>query len=207
VNIVGNSLAVWYLMRASGVVSLVLLTAVFALGIATTNRWRPARLPRFVTVGLHRNISLLSVVFLAIHVATAVVDPYAHVGIVATVIPFTAGSNAFWVGLGAVSLDLVTALIVSSLLRRHIGQRVWKTIHWLAYASWPVAFAHTLGSGTDSTTLWLRIVSGLSAAIIGAAIVWRLRGVGGPAKHLEPRSLPTYAADAYPGRRIERVAA
>ncbi len=205
--IVGSSLAVWYLMRASGVVSLVLLTAVFALGIATAKRWHPVRLPRFVTLGLHRNISLLSVVFLAIHIVTAVIDPYAHVGLVATVVPFTAGSNALWVGLGTVSFDLVVALIVSSLLRRHIGQRAWKAIHWLAYASWPLAFAHTLGSGTDSATLWLRIAGGLSVATIGAVVVWRLRGTRRPVKHLEPRLLPVHAAEVRPRRAIEKVAA
>lgn len=199
-NILGSSLAVWYLMRASGVMSLVLLTAVFALGIATAKRWYPVRLPRFVTAALHRSISLLSVVFLAIHVATAVIDPYAHVGLVATIVPFTAGSNALWVGLGTVSLDLVVALIASSLLRRHIGQRAWKAIHWLAYLSWPVALAHTIGSGSDATTLWLRIVGGLSIAVIGAVVAWRLRG-------LEPRPTHAHAAEARPRRVIEKVAA
>ena len=206
-TVVGSSLAVWYLMRASGVVSLVLLTAVFTLGIATAKRWHPVHLPRFVTAALHRNISLLAVVFLAIHVATAVIDPYAHVGVLATVIPFTAGSNPLWAGLGTVSLDLVAALIVSSLLRRHIGQRAWKTIHWLAYASWPIAFAHTLGSGTDAATLWLRIASGLSAATIVGVIAWRRHDLGGRAKHLEPRPLPALAAEARSRRAIEKVAA
>ena len=202
-SILGSSLAAWYLMRASGVVSLVLLTAVFGLGIATAKRWHPVRLPRFVTLGLHRNISLLSVVFLAIHVVTAVIDPYAHVGLLAAVLPFTAGSDAIWVGLGTVSLDLVAALIVSSLLRRHIGHRTWKAIHWLSYASWPVAFAHTLGSGTDAATLWLRVVAGLSASTIGAVVVWRLRGRSGTVKHMEPRALPVAPAP----RAIEEVAA
>ena len=199
-NILGSSLAVWYLMRASGVVSLVLLTAVFALGIATAKRWHPVRLPRFVTAALHRSISLLSVVFLAIHVVTALIDPYAHVGLVATIVPFTAGSNPLWVGLGTVSLDLVVALIVSSLLRRHIGPRAWKAIHWLAYLSWPVALAHTIGSGSDATTLWLRIVGGLSIAVIGAVVAWRLR-------ELEPRPAHGKAVEARPRRVIEKVAA
>ncbi len=201
-----SSLAVWYLMRASGVVSLVLLTAVFALGIATAKRLRPVRLPRFVTLGLHRNISLLAVVFLAIHVATAIIDPYTHLDLAAIVVPFTAGSNALWVGLGTVSLDLVAAVILSSLLRRHIGHHVWKAIHWLAYGSWPVAFVHTLGSGTDMGTLWLRLVGALLAATIGAVVLWRLRGRNGE-KHFEPRARPT-APNQLPDRQtIERVAA
>ena len=58
-------MADWYLLRATGVVSLVLFTVVTVLGIATANRWRPGRLPRFVTVALHRNLSLLAVVFVS----------------------------------------------------------------------------------------------------------------------------------------------
>src|SRR5205807_1844994 len=121
------------LMRASGVVSLLLLTGVVALGIATTNRWRAGRLARFVTLTLHRDVSLLAVVFVAIHVLTAIIDPYASVSLLSAVVPFTAGAGALWVGLGAVSLDLVLALIVSSLLRRHLSQRVWRGLHWAAY--------------------------------------------------------------------------
>ena len=68
--------AIWYVMRGSGVVSLLLLTGVMTLGIATAKRWRPAGRPRFVTAALHRSIALLAVVFVAIHVVTAVLDPY-----------------------------------------------------------------------------------------------------------------------------------
>ena len=189
-SVLGSSLAVWYLMRASGVVSLLLLTAVFTLGIATTSRWHAGRLPRFVTLALHRNISLLAVVFLVSHVVTAVVDPYAHVGLLATVVPLAAGRNALAIGLGTVSLDLVAALIVSSLLRRHIGQRVWKGIHWLAYASWPLALFHTLAAGTDGGTVWLLGLGVLCTGIVGAAVAWRLRGRMGAVKHQEPRPAP-----------------
>ena len=114
-----TSKADWYLMRGSGIVSLLLFTAVVVLGIATVKRWRPGRLPRFVTPSLHRSISLLAVLFLGVHIATAVIDPYAMVGIAAVFVPFVAGKSAFWVGLGALSLDLIAVLIVSSLLRRH----------------------------------------------------------------------------------------
>lgn len=176
----------WYLMRASGVVSLLLLTAVFVLGIATTNRWRTRRTPGFATLGLHRSISLLAVVFLAVHVVTAVADPYAAVAIAAVVVPFVAGKSAFWVGLGAVSLDLVGALIVTSLVRRHLSLRVWRAVHWAAYLTWPLAIAHTLGIGSDSGTLWLRALAGGCVAVVGAAVALRVLRAGG-GKHLEPQ--------------------
>jgi sulfoxide reductase heme-binding subunit YedZ len=178
--------ALWYLMRATGVVSLVLLTAVFVLGIATFRRWRPARLPGFVTPALHRSLSLVAVAFLAVHVLTAVVDPYAMVGIVSVLVPFTAGWKPFWVGLGAVSLDLVAALVVSSLLRARIRAGTWRAIHWLAYASWPLALAHSLGSGTDATSVWMRGAAVACIAAVGGSLIWRLLQPLHP-KHLEAR--------------------
>jgi methionine sulfoxide reductase heme-binding subunit len=180
--------AAWYLMRASGVVALVLLTAVFVLGIATFRRWRPGKLPRFVTASLHRSISLLSVVFLAVHVVTAIVDPYAVVGVAAVFVPFVAAHSPFWVGVGAISLDLLAAVIVSSLIRARIGVRAWKAIHWVAYLSWPLALAHSFGMGSDAGSPWLLAIGVFCVAAVGGAVVWRL---GAPAsKHLEPRAVP-----------------
>ena len=174
VNSFVASRADWYLMRGSGVVTLVLLTAVVLLGIASVKRWRPGRLPRFVTPSLHRSISLLAVVFLVVHVATAVADPYALVSVAAVVVPFVAAKSALWVGFGALSLDLIAVLIVSSLLRRHLGLRVWRALHRLAYLSWPVALAHTLGLGSDASTVWLRSVAGVCIALVGIALAVRL---------------------------------
>ena len=75
-------------------------------------------------------------------------------------------------------------VIVTSLLRARIGARAWRAIHWAAYASWPLALAHSFGTGTDASSLWLRAVGISCVAAVGSAVVWR---VGAPrAKHLEP---------------------
>ncbi len=132
-----HATALWYMSRATGVVTLVLLTAVVILGMLVNRQGRLPGLPRFAVTGLHRNISLLSVIFLAIHVLTAIADPYVTIGLAATVIPFTSPYEPFWLGLGALSLDLMAALILTSLVRGRISRRVWRGIHWLAYAAWP----------------------------------------------------------------------
>ena len=173
-NGIGANNAVWFLMRGSGVVSLLLLTVVMALGIATLGGVRLGSLPRFATMALHRSVSLLAVVFIAIHVGTAVIDPYTSVRLVDLVVPFAAGWKPLFVGLGTIALDLVIALTVTGLLRERIGWRTWRTIHWAAYATWPVAFFHALGIGTDTSTLWLRAVAIGCVALIGGSIAWRL---------------------------------
>ncbi len=166
--------AVWYLMRGSGVVSLLLLTGVFGLGILTRRGARLPTLPRFATMALHRSLSLLAVTFLAIHVTTAVVDPYAGVALADLVLPFGAASQPLWLGLGALALDLVLALIVTGLLRRRVGQRTFRAVHWAAYAAWPFALLHGLGIGSDATTPWMRVVTGACILLAAGAVAWRV---------------------------------
>ena len=150
----------WYLSRGTGAVTLVLLTATVVLGIAGTLRWRPAAgLPRFLVDGLHRNLSLLVVVLLAAHVLTAVLDPFAHLRAIDAVVPLASAYRPLWLGFGALALDLLIALVVTSLVRARLGLRAWRAVHWVAYACWPVALLHGLGTGTDASAPWLQALA------------------------------------------------
>ena len=146
--------AFWYASRATGIVSLLLLTAVLVLGILVNRQGRLPGLPRFAVTGLHRNLSLLSVAFIAVHIVTAVLDTYVHIPLLSAVVPF--------------------AMIVTSLLRGRMNRIVWRAIHLLAYACWPVAFAHSLGSSTDLQQGWLLGLPVACALVVTAAVIWRL---------------------------------
>ena len=144
-NGITQSTALWYASRATGVVSLLLLTAIVLLGVLVNRQGRLPGLPRFVVTGLHRNLSLLGVAFVAIHVITAVADPYVSIRIVAIVLPFASAYKPLWLGLGAISLDLVLALILTSLARARMSRRLWRSLHWLSYLAWVSALVHSLG--------------------------------------------------------------
>ena len=166
--------ALWYASRATGVVTLLLLTAVLLLGILVNRQGRLPGLPSFAVTGLHRNVSLLAVAFLAIHVITAIVDPYVTIGLAAAVLPFSSSYKPFWLGLGAISLDLMAALILTSLARARMSRRAWRGIHWLAYAAWPLAVGHSLGSSSDTRSgLVLSLLVGCVLAV-AFAVAWRL---------------------------------
>jgi methionine sulfoxide reductase heme-binding subunit len=171
-----SAVSVWYLMRASGVVSLLLLTVAFALGVATSNRWRPSGSRLYVTTTVHRNASLLAVVFLAVHVLTAIADADAHVGLASVAFPVGPG----WLAVGTLALDLVVALVLTSLLRRRVGYRAWRAIHWSAYGAWPLALAHGLGMGSDAGTWWLDATTIGCIAAMGGVVTWRLTAPGPP---------------------------
>lgn len=176
--------ALWYLSRGTGVVSLVLLTLVVILGVLTRGGIRLPSLPAFVTAGLHRNVALLAVTFLGVHIATAVADPYAPIRLLDAVVPFTSAYRPVWLGLGALALDLLLAVVVTSLLRARLGARVWRAVHWVAYAAWPVAVVHALGTGSDVRQQWLLATVAMSVVSVVWALLWRLVDLRG--RHARP---------------------
>ncbi len=187
--VAASSPALWFATRATGVTALVLLTIVVALGVANVRRMRTPRIPRFVIDAVHRNGALLAVTFLAAHIATAVLDTYVHISLINAVVPFGGSDRPFWLGLGAVSLDLMFAVVATSLLRKHIGYRVWRATHWLAYLSWPVALLHSLGTDSDAGTSWMKFLA-IGCTLTVMAAVWaRLSGVAQqePVIDAEPR--------------------
>jgi sulfoxide reductase heme-binding subunit YedZ len=168
-------IALWYTTRATGVVALVLLTATVALGVAGTARLETQSMPRVVRSGLHRNVSLLAVAFVATHVLTSIIDPYAGIGFASALVPFTSPYRPLWVSLGAIAFDMMLAIVISSLIRRRLPYRAWRAVHWLAYACWPVALWHGLGSGTDSRLSWLLLLDAGCVLVVAAAVCWRLQ--------------------------------
>jgi methionine sulfoxide reductase heme-binding subunit len=164
--------ALWYLARGSGVVSLVLLTVVVVLGIVTRAGGSLGALTgrsRLVVVRLHRSSSLLAVGFLCIHIVTLMFDPYAQLALVDLVVPFTSSYRPLFVGLGAVALDLMAALVITSLVRDRLGRSAWRAVHLLAYLLWPVALVHGIGAGTDRGAVWMLGIDAVCVLAVLAA--------------------------------------
>ncbi|MBV8526996.1 MAG: ferric reductase-like transmembrane domain-containing protein [Candidatus Dormibacteraeota bacterium] len=169
----------WYATRGSGYAALLLLSAVVVLGLLMSARWHSPTWPRFLTQSLHRNLSLLTVVFLTIHVAASIIDPFAGLTVKDAVIPFAAGYRPLWLGLGVVGLELFAAIVITSLLRHRLGWRAWQVVHLLSYVAWPVAVLHTIGTGTDTRQAWALLLDVACVGVVAVTLVWRL-GVGWP---------------------------
>lgn len=166
--------AMWYLTRSTGAVSLILLTLAVALGVVDVRRWSSPRWPRFILDALHRNAALLAMVFLLVHILTSVIDGFAPIELTDAIIPFNGAYRPFWLGLGAVSFDLLAAVAVTSMLRQRMGYGTWRTVHWLSYASWPIALVHGFGTGSDVKDTWLLVLSIGCLLVVLAAIAARL---------------------------------
>ena len=165
----------WYVTRSTAVTAFVLMTVTFALGLAATQRavaspsW-----PRFATQALHRNVSLLALLFMVVHIITTLADSFVNVGWWSWVVPFVSGYRPQWVGLGTLAFDALVVVILTSLLRDRMPLRLWRAVHWTSYLIWPLAFVHFVKTGTDAAhNRWGLYLAVMCLLFVGVAAVAR----------------------------------
>jgi predicted ferric reductase len=161
----------WYLNRSTGVVTIVLLTITTVLGVLAIGGRPAGRVPRFVTQAFHRNVALLSVLLLIVHLVTAVLDTFVEIRWWEMFIPFVGSYEPLWVGFGALATDLMIVVVLTSLVRTRMQHNLWRGIHVSAYALWGLAIGHGIGVGTDMTeNMWLLTVACAIAVPLAATL-------------------------------------
>lgn len=164
----------WYTTRATGLVTLILFTLVVALGTLVANRVGGTVVGRFEINELHRSASMVAMVFLALHVTTTVIDSYAPTGWLSILVPLASRYKTLGVAVGAVAVDLVLAVWVSSLLKVRVRYESWRFLHWFSWLAFASALAHALLTGTDARSgAGLALVTACAATGLAAAI-WRV---------------------------------
>jgi sulfoxide reductase heme-binding subunit YedZ len=166
----------WYTVRASGYTALVLLTLSMVLGLLLSLNVRSPRWPRFVTNDLHGFTTLVALVFIAIHLAATVLDPFMHFGLAGALVPFASGYRTIGMAAGIVAGYLMVAVWITSRLQRLIGWRTWRTLHYAVFAVYVLSIAHTLVTGEDGSTTWGRSI--VVGSVVLVATLTALRALG-----------------------------
>lgn len=174
-----NTKFLWYLSRATGIVSLLLLGVIVLLGIATATKMTPKGFGKLVGPDLHRRLSITTVGFIAVHVVAAILDPFVAVGIGASLVPFVSKYRPLWVGLGTVGLDLILVVVATSLIRHRLNHGIWKKIHYLSWVIVSLVLFHALGTGSDTQVKLVEIVYVGFILAIGLAGILRVLSENG----------------------------
>lgn len=148
----------WIASRASAIVALLLiaLSVILGLMMATKVLNRP-RLNQLL-MGLHQHIALAGMIAIAVHGLTLLGDAWLHPSLTNLVLPFSMDYQPFWTGLGVLGGELAVILGLSFYIRGSIGQKLWRKMHRFIIAVYVLGVAHALGSGTDASTTWFRVV-------------------------------------------------
>ncbi len=163
----------WLLARASGLAAYVLLTASVLAGLVLKSRPfgstpRPASV-----IDVHRFLALLALGMLGLHGVALVLDRTVRMPPAALLVPGLSPYRPAAVALGVLTAELTALVVVSFSLRRRIGVRAWRRLHWATYLVFLIGSVHGLAAGTDSPQPWAR---GLYLGAVGAvafATAWR----------------------------------
>ncbi|NNN09670.1 MAG: ferric reductase [Acidimicrobiaceae bacterium] len=166
----------WFATRATGIVVMLLFTAVVALGTLVANRVGGTFIGRFEVNEVHRSLSMVAMFFLAIHIVTTVLDSFVSTGLISAFIPMTSTYKRVPVALGAVAFDLLLAVWISSLLKLRIKNQSWRFIHWFSWLAFATSLVHGYLTGTDAHKgIGMLLVAGC-AGFVALAGIWRFLG-------------------------------
>jgi len=175
----------WILARAAGLTAYVLLTGSVLAGLVVKAKPFGRSLRAATAVDLHRTIAVLALAALAVHATALVLDSTVEIGVGALLVPGIAPYRPLWTGLGVLSAELMLVVYASFSLRRFIGQRMWRRLHWATYGLFAAATLHGLKAGSDSGQRWaIGLYLGALGAV-GFAAAWRALVPAGP-----PRPAP-----------------
>lgn len=164
----------WDTARIAGMLAFVLLTASVALGLLLSLKVRSRSWPRFVTDGLHRHLTLIALVFTAIHTLAVWLDPFTSFAPTEVFVPFATHYRPLWIGLGIVAAYLLIAVWASEWIRPRIGYAWWRRLHYVSFGLFVFATLHGIGSGSDTATSWGFAIYLAGVGAVMLLLAWRL---------------------------------
>ena len=182
----------WILARASGLLAYALLTSSVLAGLVLKARPFGRALKAAAVTDIHRFVALLGLGAIALHGVMLVLDQTVHISPLALIVPGIVPYRPLWTGLGVVAAELMVLVYASFSLRRHIGFRAWKRLHWFTYGVFGLATIHGLAAGTDSTRPSVLALYGGAVGAVLAAATWRalVPPTEGGARHVPSRDRP-----------------
>ncbi len=171
----GGPHAFWYLARASGLCAYLLLCFDVVLGLSVRTRALEPWLTRWRAFDLHQFTGLLVLGLAGLHVVALLGDGYFRFTLSQLLVPLATPYRPLWTALGIIGLYLLAGIVVSFSLRRYIGYRAWRTIHYLTFVAFLAALLHGLFAGTDTAEPWARLLYWITGLGVGGLIYWRFR--------------------------------
>ncbi len=138
----------WLVARAAGLVAFGLLTLSMWLGLGLSTRVLGPRRQKPL-FAWHQTLVWTGLAMLGLHVLAILLDPTIHFGLAAVLVPFAAPWHPGAIAAGVVGGWLLLTLAVSFRLRRWIGQKGWRRLHYASFGTFALSLGHALTAGTD----------------------------------------------------------
>lgn len=144
----------WYAERLFAFLAYLAITGAVLYGLLLSTKILDVIAHRPVTFALHQDLALVGLVLAAIHGSLLALDHTMAFSPLQIAVPFLSPYLPLWVGIGQLTFYFTAAVVLSFYVRRKIGQRAWRLLHYLTFLSFVGATAHGIVAGSDRTTPW-----------------------------------------------------
>ncbi len=174
VFVLGSVQTLWYVTRAAGLIAYLLLWLSTAWGLVVSSKLLDPLTPRAFTFDAHEFLSLLALGFTGLHIAVLMADRYLPFSLAQVLVPFAAPYRPVWTGLGVIGLYVTVLVSVTFYLRRQIGNRSFRVIHYLSYLSYGLVTLHGWFAGTDTALTTTKLMYAGTALVVVFLTVYRI---------------------------------
>lgn len=164
----------WYFTRTTAIAAYGVLAVVVGLGLLRSIARNLGERMSWVVDEVHQFLGTIFGVLVGLHLLTLLFDPFIPFTAVNFILPINEPYSPLAVGFGVVALWTVVVILASSWLRRHLPYRFWRLLHYLSFATYVLVTLHGLFAGSDTSTFWITIMYGGSAAAISFLVLMRL---------------------------------
>ncbi|MEI7742407.1 MAG: hypothetical protein WCK58_01515 [Chloroflexota bacterium] len=164
----------WLFERVFAFTAYLAMTGSVVYGLLLSSRILDAIAHRPINFNLHKDLALLGIGLAAIHGALLMLDASMPFTVTQVLVPGQAPYAPLAVAAGQVALYLSMIVTASFHVRRRLGQRAWRTLHYTTFLAFVGSTAHGIGAGTDSSAPWAQWLYTISAAVVVFLLVYRI---------------------------------
>ena len=175
-NVLAGEKAAWYLTRSSGTVAYLLLTGSTIWGLLLSTKLVKEWIPAAISLAMHNYISWLSLGLTVFHAGVLLFDTYYTYTLSALLIPFTGPYSPLWVGMGTIGFYIMLITTLSYYVRKQIGQKTWRKLHYTTFGAYALSTVHGLMAGTDAAQLMS--IFGVSSFLVLFLTLFRILASG-----------------------------
>lgn len=190
--------AFWYLARTTGIVAYLLLWLTIVFGMVVSNKMARLWNGGPTAVELHQFLTWLAIAFGLFHALILTGDAYIKSTLVQIVTPFAyTGYEPFWVGVGQIAFYLAILVAASFYVRKQLGYRAWRMLHYVSFVIFLMLTAHGILAGTDTTQpaiLTMYVASSVTVYFLLVIRIFSAIRTAKPSSHAVAKSTPHSSA-------------
>jgi predicted ferric reductase len=178
----------WYISRTAALTAYLLFFVNIVLGLGMKLKFLDQFFERWRAADLHQFTALLGMAFVGLHIFSLLGDTYYKYSLTQLLVPFTAIYRPGWTAWGVVGFYGLMIVTFSCYLRKYIGQKVWRIIHFASFGLfWAIIF-HGIKTGIDITSLWVKAMYISTGTIVAFLFLLRLQNFLSPPEKNETGS-------------------